>query len=207
MDYFFHLPSYVPRASLKIEVAAPVMIYYAIQVRSSDEEGFIARSVKSLRDDPRRFFAPKRVLKEFKNGKTVRQTRTVFPGYVFLETEELDSEIRWKIRRVRGFLRFLNDTANPTPLNDRDRQLLLKFISFGKAADISKVVFDEQERIVVLDGPLKGLEGQIVKVDRRRGRAKVKLDMCETGFLVDFGFEAVAKAAKGGDSDNGGSGT
>ena len=183
------------------------MLYYAIQVRSADEEAFIARSVKALKDDPRRFFAPKRILKEQKGGKTVRQARSVFPGYVFFETEELDLPTRWTIRRVRGFLRFLNDTANPTALNDRDRQLLLRFISFGKAADISKVVFDENERIVVLEGPLKGLEGQMVKVDRRRGRAKVKLDMCETGFLVDFGFEAVAKAAKGGESDNGGSGS
>lgn len=183
------------------------MLYFAIQVRTSEEDDFIKRVVRSFEAEPRKLFAPKRILKEFKQGKTVTRARSVFPGYVFLETEELDFDTRWKIRRTRGFYRFLNETAHPTPLNDRDRALLLKFISFGKAADISKVAFDENDRIMVLDGPLKGLEGQIVKVDRRRGRAKVKLDMCEQGFLVDFGFEAVSKAAKGGTTDNGGTGT
>jgi len=183
------------------------MLYYAIQVRSADEEAFIARLLKVFPSDDRRLFAPKRILKEMRKGKAIPRARTVFPGYVFLETEELDSETRWSVRRTRGFLRFLNETSNPTPLDDRDRQLLLRFISFGKAADISKVTFDENERIVVLEGPLKGLEGQIVKVDRRRGRAKVKLDMCEQGFLVDFGFEAVTKVAKGEESENGGSGS
>lgn len=183
------------------------MQYFAIQVRSAEEEQYIGRARRAMAQDERRFFSPKRILPENRRGKTEKKMHTVFPGYVFFETEELDYETRWKLRRVRGFLRFLKDTSAPTPLNDRDRQLLLRFISFGKAADISKVVFDENERIVVLEGPLVGLEGQIVKVDRRRGRAKVRLDMCEEGFLVDFGFEAVAKAAKGGESDNGGSRT
>ncbi len=183
------------------------MLYFAIQVQNAEEEAFITRALKSLAEDGRRFFAPKRILNEMKGGKTVKRMRCVFPGYVFLETDNLGEDLRWKLRRVRGFYRFLKDTAHPSPLNDRDKQLLLKFISFGKAADISRVTFDENERIMVLDGPLKGLEGQIVKVDRRRGRAKVKLDMCEQGFLVDFGFEAVAKVAKGGETDNGGSRT
>lgn len=183
------------------------MQYFAIQVRSAEEDAFIERAVRGLALGERRLFAPKRVLREHKGGKTVQRSRCVFPGYVFLETEELDHATRWALRRVRGFLRFLKETGDPSPLNDRDRQLLLRFISFGKAADISRVTFDENDRISVLDGPLKGLEGQIVKVDRRRGRAKVKLDLCEQGFLVDFGFEAVAKVAKGGEAGNVAAGT
>ncbi len=45
-----------------------------------------------------------------------------------------------------------------------------------------------------MSGPLKELEGKIVKVDRRKGRAKVKLDMFEHAFLIDFGFEALENA-------------
>jgi len=172
------------------------MLYYAIQVRTTGEDDFIRRASRALRTEGRRFFAPKRVLKEKQKGRNRERMLPVFPGYVFYETEELGIAERWKIRRVEGFYRFLNDTTNPLPLSDKDRQLLLRFISFGKAADISKVIFDENQRIVVLEGPLKGLEGSIVKVDRRRGRAKVKLDICETGFLIDLGFENVAKTTK-----------
>jgi transcriptional antiterminator NusG len=173
------------------------MLYYAIQVRTTNEDEFIRRVERTLGPEEGRFFAPKRALADRKRGKVVKKFHPVFPGYVFFETETLELDDRWKIRRVEGFYRFLKDNIHPLPLSDKDRQLLLRFISFGKTADISKVTFDENQRIVVLDGPLKGLEGNIVKVDRRRGRAKVSLDICEMGFLIDFGFEAVAKAARG----------
>ncbi|MEI6876112.1 MAG: antiterminator LoaP [Spirochaetota bacterium] len=183
------------------------MLYYAIQDRTTGEDEFIRRAVRALRMEPQRFFAPKRVLKENRKGKMIRRLHPVFPGYVFFETESLEVEDRWKIRRIDGFFRFLNQTSNPLPLSDNDRQLLLRFISFGKVADISKVTFDENQRIVVLEGPLKGLEGRIVKVDRRRGRAKVSLDICETGFLIDFGFEAVTKVAQGPEATHDGTGS
>jgi transcriptional antiterminator NusG len=184
------------------------MHYYAIQVQTGDEDKFIRRADIILKIGPQpevslNFFAPKRTLKEKKAGKQVSILRHVFPGYVFLETETLETESRWKIRRLRGFYRFLPDSVSPLPLVERDKSLLLRFISFGKSADISKVTFDENQRIVVLEGPLRGLEGSIVKVDKRRGRAKVKLDMCEVGFLIDLGFEVVAGVTKGGDSTNG----
>ena len=41
----------------------------------------------------------------------------------------------------------------------------------------------------MLAGPLKGLEGYIQKVDRRKGRARVKLDLYQESFHIDFGFE------------------
>ena len=53
----------------------------------------------------------------------------------------------------------------------------------------SKVIFDENKRIRVIHGALKGLEGKIVKVDRRKQRAKVALTLYEDSFLIDFGFD------------------
>ncbi|MCX7031488.1 MAG: KOW motif-containing protein, partial [Spirochaetes bacterium] len=55
--------------------------------------------------------------------------------------------------------------------------------------DKSVVTFDENRRIRVVSGPLQGLEGSIVKVDRRKGRAKVRLDIYADAFEIDFGFE------------------
>jgi transcriptional antiterminator NusG len=40
---------------------------------------------------------------------------------------------------------------------------------------------------------MKGLEGQVVKVDRRKKRAKIKLELYDDSFLVDFGFEFLQK--------------
>ncbi len=174
------------------------MLYYAVQVRSTEEDDFIRRILAKEEPPKGRFFAPKRLLPQRKAGKVTNKLLPVFPGYVFYETPSLDDADRWIIRRTAGFYRFLKTSLEPSPLSDNDKSILLHFISFGKYADISKVTFDENDRIVVIQGPLKGLEGKIVKADRRRGRAKVALDICSTGFLVDLGFLVVEKVTQGG---------
>ena len=66
-------------------------------------------------------------------------------------------------------------------------------MKFGEIAEPSRVHFDENDRIVVDSGPLQGLEGKIVKVDRRKGRAKIQLDLYTENFLLDLGFEVISK--------------
>ena len=95
-------------------------------------------------------------------------------------------------------MRFLRESSSPSPLSARDVLLLRHFISFGEYADTSKVTFDQNDRIVVLEGPLRGLEGHIVKVNRRKGRAKVLLDMYGEQFPIDLGFEVVERVKDGG---------
>jgi len=181
------------------------MQYYAIQVVTTEVDDFIRRASSPEAEGHGRFFAPKRLMPQIKGGKKTNRLLHVFPGYVFLEIEELREEDRWTIRHTEGFCRFLKNSTSPTPLSEKDRRVLRHFMSFGEYADISKVTFDEKDRIVVLEGPLKGLEGEIVKVDRRRGRAKVSLDICSTGFLVDLAFTVVDKVKTGGGVRNDGS--
>ena len=54
------------------------------------------------------------------------------------------------------------------------------------------MTFDANQRIVVEKGPMKGLEGQIIKVDKRKKRARVRLDLYDSTFEIDFGFELLA---------------
>ncbi|HTX71876.1 MAG TPA: antiterminator LoaP [Rectinemataceae bacterium] len=178
------------------------MKYYAIHVLTESEDDYVRRLTPLL--GGRRIFCPKRVLTIRRRGIQRKETSPVFPGYVFLESEDLlgDLDTYWAARRTPGFIRFLRDNSAPLALSEQDRQLLLHFMSFGEYADTSKVSFDENDRIVVLAGPLKGLEGKIVKVNRRRGRAKVALDICETGFLIDLGFEAVERMTDRGGAAN-----
>ena len=181
------------------------MQYYAIQVMTTEVDDFIRRAAALEAEGHGHFFSPKRLMPQIKAGKKTNRLLHVFPGYVFLEIEELRQEDRWVIRHMEGFCRFLKNSTSPTPLSEKDRQVLRHFMSFGEYADISRVTFDEKDRIVVLEGPLKGLEGEIVKVDRRRGRAKVSLDICSTGFFVDLAFTVVDKVKTGGGVLNDGS--
>lgn len=170
------------------------MNYYALQVKTRSEDVYMKRAALSLPlhlRDKVRFIFPRRKLTIRQKGETKSQIEPVFPGYIFMEAENLESEIYWSLRTTPGFYRFLPENKEPKPLEGRDLAMLSHFMSFGDVADKSKVRFDENDRIQILEGPLKGLEGCIVKVDRRKGRARVKLDMYKDQFAIDFAFETL----------------
>ena len=110
-----------------------------------------------------------------------------------MEARDIEPSLYWALRRVAGFHRFLKSNQNIIPLSESDARTLRSLIFHGEVVGKSVVEFDENNRIRVLEGPLRGLEGQIVKVDRRKGRVKVKLDLYDEAHTVDFGFTAIEK--------------
>jgi transcription termination/antitermination protein NusG len=180
------------------------MDYFAVQVWTGHESDY-AEHLANDSNCPATVAVPKRAMQIRKLGKIKKEERPVFPGYVFIPIPEgtMDPALRWVIRSTKYFVRLLPTTGDPKPIQEKDRRILAHFMSFGKVADTSKVVFDENERIVVIEGPLKGLEGSIIKINKRKGRAKVSLDMCESSFLIDLSFEILDRSAKGSGSENG----
>jgi len=181
------------------------MEYFAVQVWTGKEDEFAAR-IGAAPGFGALTLVPKRALNLRRRGRQVREERPLFPGYAFIVNDEpeLTLDQRWALRTTPFFLRALPDTSCPRPINERDRRILAHFMSFGKTADTSVVYFDENERIVVVDGPLKGFEGLIVRVDKRKGRAKIRLDMCEDSFLVDLAFVLLNRSSKGNGSGHDG---
>jgi transcriptional antiterminator NusG len=169
------------------------MEYYAIQVKTRGEEKFM-RLFNALHPKtglPLHF--PRRRINIRRRGVLRPSMAAVFPGYVFIEAEHEDILAnQWEFRRTDGFFRFLKSNQNIRPLADRDLELVLHFIKkAGPVAGISRVYFNENARIVVIEGPLMGLEGRIVKVDKRKKRAKVKLSLYDDSFAIDLAFEVI----------------
>jgi transcriptional antiterminator NusG len=168
--------------------------YYAIQVKTRCESKFIKlfRALYPSITIPIHFL--RRRLEIRKSGKIKITTPSVFPGYLFLEAAN-DEEVhscQWEFRKTEGFFRFLKSNQDITPLTDKDLELVLHFINnAGPIAGRSKVYFNDNSRIVVVEGPLLGLEGKILKVDRRKGRAKIKLDLFNDSFTIDLAFEVI----------------
>lgn len=165
------------------------MQYFVIQVETGAEARVRTLATRRLRDG--RVFWPRRRLAIRRRGKRSVEEAPLFPGYLFYEAEEVSGEALAAFRGVRGFYRFLESNASIRPLAGDDLALVRHFLSFGEIAERSQVRFDANSRIQVISGPLKGLEGRIVKVDKRKGRAKVKLDLYEESFAIDLGFELI----------------
>ena len=169
------------------------MNYYAIQVKTGGEEKFI-RLFASLNPNLRfPLHFPRRRLTIRRGGTARETTAAIFPGYLFIEAEREDLLAHQRtFRRTDGFYRFLKSNQKISPLSDKDLELVLHFIKkSGPVAGISRVYFNENSRVVVMEGPLLGLEGRIIKVDKRKKRAKVKLDLYDDSFTIDLAFEVI----------------
>lgn len=170
-----------------------------MQVKTRGEEKYISLFRALHPGCEARIYFPKRSLTIRRRGVMVQTTPAVFPGYIFLELDGEEAILRyyWLFRKISGFYRFLKSNRNIQPLEGRDLETALHFIKkTGPLAGISRVYFDENSRIVVVDGPLAGLEGNIVKVDKRKGRAKIKLDLYKDSFTIDLGFELLQPASR-----------
>jgi transcriptional antiterminator NusG len=170
------------------------MDYYALQVKARAENRFIKQFRNLHPEVAMPLYFPQRRINIRRKGRIRQSLQAVFPGYVFIEAKNSDEilENQWAFRRTAGFYRFLKSNQEITPLTNRDLELVLHFIrNVGPVAGRSRVYFNENSRIVVVEGPLMGLEGRIVKVDRRKGRAKIKLDIYEDSFSIDFAFEVI----------------
>jgi len=172
------------------------MTYYVVQVKSGWEEKVLQYARKLQIDREARILWPRRKLRLRRHGRWRETLASIFPGYLFLEIEGIGPELYWRMRRIPGFVRFLRHNHQIEPLCDQDREILVHFLSYGEIVSKSQVAFDEHKRIRVISGPLKSLEGRIVKVDRRKGRARVRLDFYEDSFFIDFGFEYLELAGE-----------
>jgi transcriptional antiterminator NusG len=170
------------------------MNYYAIQVRTRWEDKYIKRFRALHPEITIPIYFPQRRLDIRREGNIFKTDAPVFPGYVFIEIDDEDSIINyhWDFRKTDGFFRFLRSNQDIRALAGKDLEVVLHFIKkIGPMAGKSKVYFDENSRIVVLEGPLMGLEGYIIKVDKRKGRAKIKLDLYDDSFAIDLAFEMI----------------
>jgi transcriptional antiterminator NusG len=173
------------------------MKYYALQVRTNGEDKFIKQFQIQNPEIGIPLFFPQRVLNTRRKGKTTSTKVGIFPSYIFLELSSDDNVHSYipAFKKTEGFFRFLLSNANVKPLRNSDLEIVLHFIKrVGSIAEKSKVYFDENDRIIVMEGALFGLEGKIVKVDRRKGRAKIKLDLYDDTFCIDLAFEVIEKA-------------
>lgn len=169
------------------------MPFFAVQVWTGSEVRFLA-ALRKAKGDETGLFWPRRSLRIRRAGLWTDSLAPVFPGYLFIQASEIDSGLFVAARRAPGFLRFLPSNDAIAALGPKDQQLLSHFLAFGEIVDLSTVSFDENRRIRVIAGPLKGLEGRIIRVDRRKGRARVRLELYEDSFEIDFGFASLEKA-------------
>ena len=139
-----------------------------------------------------RAISPKIVQRKWIKGTCVEEVRDFLPGYVFLYT---DASLRTfeTLRTVDGVLRLLGRQEEGYRLCGEDlrfAQMLLG--SEGRIGILP--AYEVGDRIRLAAESLPGYEGEIVKVDRRKGRAQVLIRFDEKEIKLWAGFDIIGRA-------------
>ena len=165
--------------------------WYVLFVKANQEEK-VKKILEKEVGDEYQFIVPTRELKERKNGKWRFVKRKLFPGYILIKGI-LNIEIYYKIKKVNGIIKLLSSENEVLTVDESELRVLKILIdNDGNNIGISRL-YKENDGVKIIAGPLMGLEGQIVKVDSRKGRAKVSLSFMNEERIVELGIEVVDK--------------
>lgn len=181
------------------------MKWYALFVKTGKEEEVKQSIQRYFEDIPCKCYVPKRVVPEKKNGQFLDIVKTMFPGYVLLQTK-MNFSIYYNIMKLPNIHSFLNYSNNKDIQNDQsymDEEVFFQHIPEEEISQLQPFISYESdimdysifgfknEKLLILSGPLVGMEGRIKKIDKRKRRAKLSVNFMGREKMVDVGFETV----------------
>ncbi len=142
-------------------------------------------------------FFPTRELFYKKSGNAYTRILTMFPGYLFIETEICSTEflqhIWFIIKTSEDIIRILKygDSDEITLQEDECRELK-RLLNNDHCVELS-VGFIEGDKIIVQEGPLMGRESIIKKINRHKREAFIDLEIMGGVRRVKIGLEVLKR--------------
>jgi transcription termination/antitermination protein NusG len=162
--------------------------WYALFVATGKEDN-VKERLQYRMQEKMRILVPKRKLKERKNGIWTYNIRTLFPGYVLLNGE-VGVEEYYNMKNIPDLIKLIRSGYEPLKIEYDELELISKLICNDETIGFSNVLI-ENGRVVVVDGPLVSMEGYILSIDRRKGRAKVRLSFLGEERTVELGINVL----------------
>lgn len=126
-----------------------------------------------------------------KNGVWIIERQVLFPGYVFMVTKDPEA-LRRELRRISGWKQLLMTGGQIVPITPAEEEFLRQFGSEEQIVHASRGIIADG-RILVLEGPLKGREACIRKIDRHKRRAYLELHLFQEVIHTRVSLEIFAK--------------
>ncbi|VYU54415.1 Uncharacterised protein [Eubacterium limosum] len=106
-------------------------------------------------------------------GDWITRKRLLMPGYVFVYID-MNTKEYYKAWNIPGVIRFLG-AGRPSALSEDEKMQIFWLYGDGGLFKPSTIRGKPGGQIEVTDGPLVGHEKDIVKLDRHRKKAKVRM--------------------------------
>lgn len=167
-------------------------MWYVIQVRTGSEENIQLQCQKDIDSDVLEdCFIPYYEEKKNIKGEWKTQKRILFPGYVFLDSQQV-VRLYSNLQQVSGLTKLLKTGDEVVPLTKEEVHFLKAFGGEDQVVTVSEGII-ENSKVVVMSGPLRGKEGYIKRIDRHKRRAFLEMPMFGRVQKIQVGLEIVAK--------------
>lgn len=165
--------------------------WYVLFVNTNQEEK-VKKILEKEMSDNYKLIIPTRELKERKNGEWHYIRRKLFPGYIFIKTT-MNINIYYKFKDIPEIIRMLRNEDEILTVSENELKILRILINNSDNNIGISALYRDRDNIRIISGPLLGLEGQIIKINFRKGRAKVNLNFMNEVRIVELGIELVEK--------------
>lgn len=154
-----------------------VVTTYSGHEESVKEKLLMRTESMGMQDNIFRVIVPETTEIEIKDGVKKEKKKKMFPSYVLVEM--VMSDEAWYIVRntpgVTGFIGSSGKGAKPTPLLPEEIDHIL--VQMG----MSRVDIEDElasgAKVGIVDGPFKGMEGNIKDIDLENNRITVMIDL------------------------------
>lgn len=130
------------------------------------------------------------IMKRYK-GTWHRQEKLLVPGYLFIRTDQVE-QLQYELRRFPEMTKLLEQDGKIIPLLKEEENLFFTLYGKGEYIGMSYGV-QVGDRVMVQEGPLKGYEYLIQRIDRHKRRAYIKIELLGTMKELELGLEIVEK--------------
>lgn len=170
--------------------------WYAIQTYAGSEMS-VKRAIENLVKDHgieeqlEEIVVPTEDVIEIKNGKKKINERSLYPGYAFAKLD-LDTSLWHKIQSLPKVGRFIGEAKKPTPLSDKDINLILEKVS-KRAAPKPKIYFETGEIVRITEGPFANFNATVEEYDMVHGKLRLNVSIFGRSTPVEILYSQVEK--------------
>lgn len=170
-------------------------MYFVIQVVSRTENEMM-KTIKdyvpsSLIKD---IFVPLRKRMKKVDSKWIEYDERCFPGYIFVETD-LPKELSVELKKIEKFSMLVGFGKGASryfmPLSEEEEVMINRLIGKNNVIDLSRITIEEGKVIKIIDGPLMGFEGTLIKYNLHKRVAIIEIDFAGNKSKIQLGIDII----------------
>lgn len=159
--------------------------WFAVNTKPRNED----RAASNLASGGIEVLAPKLKLKKYKNGRFVEVVEQMFPNYILVKFHPVD-EFRL-VKYTRGVKTIVHFGNKIIPIQDEVIDFIRSRLVDG-VATIQEKGFRKGEKVLIKDGPFKGLSGIFEKELEGKERVMILLDSVVFAASMEIDLDLIA---------------